>query len=150
MRAIWAICGSLLLTTPLLHGCSFALAGAAPGCTIIGYAIGRGLATVTCTPAEKTIIIPPPASSEADINNDIVWMDIDPSEAPEPVALDEQTYQELLNNICLVDGCTIIETSATGIDVKGGPPDKNVVTGFFDTIFSVATWVATRYFGAGF
>jgi len=140
----------LLLLAPLLFGCSTALAQAGPHCTLIGYGIGRGLATVTCTPSKKTIVIPPSTSSEVDINTNIVWIGQDEEIPDVPIALDEQTYQELLNNICLTSGCTIVETSATGIDVKGGPPDKNVVTGIFDMLFSIGTWVATRYFGAGF
>ena len=149
MRALLVIVATLALTSPLL-GCSLSLAQAGPQCTIVSSSIGRGLSTVTCTPKEKTIIVPPPSSSEEVINPNFVWLDRDPNVDTPPIHMDEEMYQVMLNNVCLERGCTIIETSATGIEVKGGPPDKNVVTGFFDSLFSMATWVATRYFGAGF
>jgi len=150
-REPWGILGCLCLTLPLLlPGCTMVMAQANDSCAIVGYAIGRGMSTVTCTPSTKTIIIPPPTSSEVVYDPGIVWVDFDSEEPPEPIEIDEQVYQELINNICLTEGCTITETSATGIDVKGGPPDKNVVTGLFDMLFSVGSWFATKYFAAGF
>jgi hypothetical protein len=140
----------LFVIIPLLSCSAVITASRDNTCYATGYAIGKGIAKVTCTPSSKTIIINPPGPPESIDTPDLVWMEPEQLAPLEPVVTDDIVLKGLIDNICLVQGCTIIETSETGVEIKGGPPDANLLSGFFEGLFSAASWLASRYFGAGF
>ena len=142
-----AIVITLFVVFPLL-GCTISLSSASKECASVGASLGRGYTSVICTPASKTIIIPPSSKSEEPINTDLdlVWIDNEFAAPSEPIQMDEQTYKELISNVCLAQGCTIIEESETGINIKGGPPETSFITGMFDLLFKVGAWFAAKYF----
>lgn len=52
-----------------------------------------------------------------------------------------------IEDACEEYGCTIERVSSTSILIQGGPPDGNILSGIFDALMAVGTWIATKYFG---
>ncbi len=66
-----------------------------------------------------------------------------------PIPIPPPIRDTTIEDACFEYGCTIEKVSATSITIQGGPPDGNLLSGIFDAMMAIGTWVAAKYFGGG-